>query len=64
MVLPSQQDEVNTFAILSSFGVPMNRLQEYLAMEPAERKKIQATGYTGRFSSQRAGRLDRVCANG
>jgi biopolymer transport protein ExbD len=37
-------DEVNTFAILSSFGVPMGGLQQYLSMEPEARKKIKQPG--------------------
>lgn len=38
------KDEVHTFAILSSFGMPMGNLQSYLAMEPEARKKLEQPG--------------------
>ena len=37
-------DEQNKFAIMESFGVPVQNLKEILDMKPADRKKVQQPG--------------------
>src|SRR4030095_5163810 len=38
------QDEINTFAVLTTVGVPMAQMKQFLNMRPEERKKIQQPG--------------------
>lgn len=37
-------EEVNTFSLLSSFGVPIGSLKEFLNMDSEERKKVRQPG--------------------
>jgi biopolymer transport protein ExbD len=38
------EDDQNKFAIMESFGVPMESLKQVLDMKPADRKKVQQPG--------------------
>lgn len=37
-------EEKKTFSLLTNFGVPVNQLKSYLAMEPADRKNVNQPG--------------------
>ncbi|GAB3534430.1 biopolymer transporter ExbD [Pontibacter brevis] len=38
------EEEKRTFSLLTNFGVPINQLKSYLAMEPNARKNVEQTG--------------------
>ncbi len=38
------EDEANTFAVLKTFGVPLQNMKQFLGTEPEERKKIVQPG--------------------
>jgi biopolymer transport protein ExbD len=38
------EEESQTFALLTNFGVPVNQLKSYLAMDPADRKNVNQPG--------------------
>ncbi|EJF10054.1 MULTISPECIES: biopolymer transporter ExbD [Pontibacter] len=38
------EEERKTFSLLTNFGVPVNQLKSYLAMEPADRKNVNQPG--------------------
>jgi biopolymer transport protein ExbD len=42
--IPFTEDEVNTFALLPSFGVPVRGLKSFLDMPQEEREKVQQPG--------------------
>ncbi|MBA3647169.1 MAG: biopolymer transporter ExbD [Chitinophagales bacterium] len=38
------QDEINTFAVLTTVGVPMAQMKQFLDLRPEDRKKIKQSG--------------------
>jgi biopolymer transport protein ExbD len=38
------EEERKTFSLLTNFGVPVNQLKSYLAMDPADRKNVNQPG--------------------
>ncbi|RDV14112.1 biopolymer transporter ExbD [Pontibacter diazotrophicus] len=38
------EEEIRTFTLLTNFGVPINQLKSYLAMEPNARKEVEQQG--------------------
>lgn len=48
-------DEVNSFSLMSSFGVPMNKMKSFLNIKPEERTKIKQEGIPSDSSNNELG---------